>query len=131
MQNPHGHDIELDVVMNQARIEDLLTLGVRTDPPVMSGPVALRTRMSLLPGPEDIADRLKLDGSFKAPSEQFSSDKIQDRIDGLSLRAQGKPKLAKEHLDTNVEADLGGAFVLKDGRFTFSQLHFSVPGGAV
>jgi len=128
MQNPHGHDIELDVMMNQARMEDLLTLGLRTDPPVMSGPVALRTRMSLLPGPEDIADRLKLDGTFKAPSEQFSSDKIQDRIDALSLRAQGKPKLAKEHLDASVESDLDGAFVLSDGKFTFSQLHFSVPG---
>jgi len=30
---PHGHDIELDVVLEHAQIEDLLRLGVRTDPP--------------------------------------------------------------------------------------------------
>ncbi len=32
MKNAHGHDIELDVVLGRANIEDLLKLGVKTDP---------------------------------------------------------------------------------------------------
>ncbi len=47
---PNGHDIELDVAMDDARIEDLLRLGVRTDPSIMSGPVEMKTRLSLRPG---------------------------------------------------------------------------------
>src|SRR5579864_3020519 len=32
--NPHGHNIVLDVLLGHSRIEDLLKLGVRTDPPI-------------------------------------------------------------------------------------------------
>src|SRR5262249_6649912 len=58
----------------------------------------------------------------------FSNDEIQDRIDGLSLRAQAKPKLAQEHADVNVPSNLKGAFQLDAGKFSFSRLQFSVPG---
>lgn len=128
VKSPHGHDIELNVVMDQARIEDLLTLGVKTEPPVMRGPVVLRTQMNLPPGSEDISDRLKLDGTFKIAGALFSNNRIQDRIDALSLRAQGKPKLAAAHADVNVDSSLDGTFRLSDGEFTFTRIHFSVPG---
>jgi hypothetical protein len=128
VQNPHGHDIELNVVLDHARIEDLLRLGVKTDPPVMSGPMTMKTQMSLMPGPEDVANRLKLNGSFEISAGQFSNEKIQDRIDSLSLRSQGKPKLVKEHQDVNVPSELNGTFQLDQGLFTFSKLHFSIPG---
>lgn len=128
VEQPHGHDIELNVEMNQARIEDLLALGVKTEPPVMSGAVTLQTEMSLPPSAEDVADRLKLKGSFRIPVAQFSNDKVQSKINALSLRAQGKPKLVKEHIDPNVSSDLNGTFLLNNGEFTFSQLHFAIPG---
>jgi len=125
---PAGHDIELNVVMDKARIEDLLRLGVRTEPPVMSGPVTMRTALSLPPGPEDVADRLKLNGKFDISAGEFSNDKIQDKIDALSLRAQGEPKLAQKHADVNAPSDIAGTFHLNSGVFTFSRLNFSVPG---
>jgi hypothetical protein len=128
VQNPAGRDIELKVVMDTAKIEDLLRLGVRTEPPVMSGPVSMRTEMSLLPGAEDVADRLTLSGNFKIPAGEFSNEKIQDRIDQLSLRAQGKAKLAKQHLDMNAASNIGGTFRLFHGVFSFSRLMFSIPG---
>lgn len=128
VQNPHGHDIELSVVMDHARIEDLLQLGVKTDPPVMHGEVAMKARMSLAPGPDAMTDRLRLDGTFHIPAGLFSSEKIQDRIDSLSLRSQGKPKLAEEHIEPAVPSDLSGSFHLDRGVFTFSALHFDVPG---
>lgn len=126
--NPLGHDIELNVVLEKARIEDLLALGVKTDPPVMSGEVQMKTRMRLAPGPADVTNRLQLDGCFRIPAGQFSNQKIQDRIDSLSLRSEGEPKLAQEHAETGVASELDGSFHLKQGRFTFPQLHFAVPG---
>jgi hypothetical protein len=128
VETPHGHDIELNVVMDHARIEDLLDLGVKTDPPVMSGPVVLRAQMSLGPGPEDVANRLKLDGTFKISGGEFSNEKIQTRINDLSLRAQGKPNLVKEQGNVNVPSALNGTFRLNAGVFTFSELQFEVPG---
>jgi hypothetical protein len=125
---PHGHDIELDVVLNGARIEDLLKLGVRTDPPVMTGPVEMKTRMSLAPSDASVSDRLKLDGDFHVLQAHFTNEKVQGRIDSLSLRSQGKPKEVKEHTDEDVPVDLQGAFTLKDGVLAFSLLHFLIPG---
>lgn len=125
---PKGHDIELDVVLDHAQIEDLLRLGVRTDPPIMNGPVEMNTRLSLTPGDANVADRLKLAGSFHVMRAHFANQKVQTRLDSLSLRSQGKAKEAQEHADEDVPVDLRGVFTLKDGVLSFSQLHFLVPG---
>jgi hypothetical protein len=128
VRNPRGIDIELNVVMDHARIEDLLQLGVKTEPPVISGPVELKTKMSLTPGPEDVANRLQLDGSFRISTGTFSSQKIQDRIDSLSLRSRGEPQQAKEHAEVGVPSEINGTFRLDAGLFTFPVLQFAVPG---
>jgi hypothetical protein len=128
VSDPPGRDIELDVVADSARVEDLLRLGVKTDPPVMTGPVAMKVKLSLLPGPEDIVNRLKLDGTFKISGGLFSNKKIQDRIDSLSLRSRGEPKQADEHAVVGVPSDLNGRFQLKAGLITFPALQFLVPG---
>lgn len=128
VKNPPGHEIELNVAMDHALIEDLLRLGVKTEPPVMSGPVEMKTQMNLSPGPQDIADRLQLDGNFNIPSGLFTSEKIQDRIDSLSLRSQGEPRLAAEHAEVDVPSQLQGRFRLVHGLLTFFDLRFAVPG---
>ncbi len=127
-RNPAGHDIELSVVMDHARIEDLLRLGVKTDPPVMSGPVTMKTKLSIPPGAADVANRLKLDGTFRISEGLFSNNKIQDRIDSLSLRSRGEPRQATQHAEVGVKSELGGVFRLDQGLFTFSLIHFAVPG---
>jgi hypothetical protein len=128
---PDGHDIELDVVLDHAQIEDLLKLGVRTDPPIMKGPVEMKTRLSLAPGDGSVADRLKLAGTFHVPNAHFTNEKVQGRLDSLSLRSQGKAKQAQEHDIENVPVDLQGVFTLKDGSLSFSYLHFLIPGTQV
>src|SRR6202050_1796073 len=97
LNNAKGHDIELDVVLDRARIEDLLKLGVRTDTPVMTGAVQMKTKLSLVPGDASVADRLKLAGPFHVPRAQFTNAKVQGKLDSLSIRTQGKIKEAKEH----------------------------------
>jgi hypothetical protein len=127
-RNPQGHDIELSVVIDHARIEDLLELGVKTDPPIMSGPVAMKTKLSIPPGAADVANRLKLDGTFRITDGLFSNEKIEERIDSLSLRSRGEAKEAQEHAEVGVHSELGGVFQLDQGLFTFSLIHFAVPG---
>ena len=128
VKTPHGHDIELTVAMGRAEIQDLLKLGVKTDPPIMTGAVELNTKFSLPAGTEDIAERLKLAGTFHIPDGQFSNDKLQTKIDSLSLRGLGHPKMLKEAAEIKVPSDLQGTFTLRDGMLTFSFLHFAVPG---
>lgn len=125
---PHRHDIELDIVLGRANIEDLLALGVKTDPPIMTGRVAMNAKLSLPTGDEDIVNRLRLQGNFHIPDAGFTNDKVQGQINSLSLRSRGKPRLVQESTAENVSADLQGTFVLRLGVLSFSSLHFQIPG---
>jgi len=127
VNEPHGHEIDLNVIMSRGRIEDLLRLGVKTEPAIMTGPIRLKTKLNISPGQRDISDRIKLAGTFRVPEGDFSSEKVQTRVDNLSLRGSGEPKLVgKEDLDVTI--DLQGKFVLQDSVLSFSLLHFQIPG---
>ena len=128
VDDPHGHDIELDVLLGHANIQDLLELGVKTDPPIMTGTITMHTKLSLFPGDADVANRLKLAGHFRIPAAHFTNDKVQDRIDSLSLRSRGEPKLAAQKNPADVTSDLQGRFTLQKGVLDFSSIQFLVPG---
>jgi hypothetical protein len=135
VQGEPGRHVYLDVDMEQARIEDLLRLAVRTDPPVLQGQVKLHTRLDLPPGPQDVAHKLRLQGNFSIVNGRFSSDKIQNRIDELSLRSQGEVELAtQERRDGNMEvvrSQMQGDFNLADAALNLPNLHYDIPGASI
>jgi len=128
MNNPKGHRVELDVTIAKGKIEDMLKLAVRTDPPVMTGLLQLKTKFDLPPGEPDVANRLKLAGNFRVTQSHFTNDKIQTKVDALSMRSQGKPKLAQDNIPDDVRSDLTGVFNLENGIIHFSRLQFEIPG---
>jgi len=130
-RDPRGHRVELDVVIEKGRIEDLLKLAVRTDPPIMNGLVRLKTKFDLPPGGRDFPNRLKLVGTFQVSGAHFPNEQLQGKIDALSRRSQGKPKLAQDKVPDDVTSDLMGTFGLDSGLISFSQLEFRVPGTRV
>jgi AsmA-like C-terminal region len=127
-KDPQGHRVELDVKIEHGKIEDLLKLAVKRDPPLMRGAVQLKTKFELPPGEPDIADRLKLVGSFQMAKTSFTNTEVQDKVDAISMRSQGKPKLAEDNIPDNVKSELSGTFRLLEGLLSFSQLQFQVPG---
>jgi hypothetical protein len=94
----------------------------------MTGTVAMKTKLSLPPGSAEVANRLKLAGKFHIPEGHFTNEKVQDRIDSLSMRSQGKGAPAKDQSAALVSSDLQGAFKLNEGVLSFSFLHFQIPG---
>ncbi len=130
-----GRAVSLDVVMDQARIEDLLRLGVKTDPPVLEGPVKLHTRLDISPGSGDVAHRLRLQGNFAIVNGQFSNDKIQRRVDEMSLRSQGEVELLSQQKRQGnlavVRSQMSGDFQLADANLNLTNLHYSVPGANI
>ena len=115
-------------MLGRARIEDLLKLGVKTEPPIMTGAVEMKTKLSLPAGAEDIANRLQLAGNFDIPAAHFTNEKVQDRIDSLSVRSRGKTGAGPGQADPVVTSDLEGRFTLNHGVLSFSYLHFLIPG---
>jgi hypothetical protein len=127
VEDPKGHRILLDVDSTDARIDDLLKIAIRTDPPMMTGRAAFKAVLKLPPGTDDVMDRMQLAGTFRVSEAHFTSEKIQSRLDGLSLRAQGRPKEIRE-THNSILSQLDGTFSLANRQFDFRQLHFAMPG---
>ncbi len=123
-----GRIILLEVSAKRARMEDFLRLAVKSTTPSIVGAASVQTKFDLHPGEEEIAKRLKLDGSFTVRSAQFTNPDVEAKISSLSRRGQGKP----QDIDIqNERFDMQGHFVLANSQMTFSSLSFSVPGATV
>lgn len=124
-----ARSIVLNVVLPKGRIEDLVKLAVKAPKPFLTGEVALKTRLEILPVPgQDLDQRLLLDGNFSVDQSLFTGGSVQQKIDELSRRAQGQPK--NEEISEVLSA-LRGKFKLRDGEITFDEIVFRVPGADI
>lgn len=80
---------------------------------------------------------MALKGQFTLDQAQFSSTKVEDRIQELSLRGQGKSKDAKDAKDAKstgdpgIEAHMQSDFEMAAGVITLPNLAFDVPGADI
>jgi hypothetical protein len=128
-----GHDINLTVNMPHGRIEDLLELGMKSTPPIMRGTVTLNARLRIPPGDVRVAQKIQLSGNIHIQSVEFANAQLQDRIDSLSMRAQGKPgdsKAAGSDAKPEVASQMTVDFSLANALLLVPSLHYEVPGGA-
>lgn len=124
-----ARSIVLDVVLPKGRVEDLVRLAVKAPKPFLTGGVALKTKLQILPAPgRDLNERLLLDGEFSMDQTQFTAGSVQDKIDQLSRRAQGQPKNQEIN---DVLSAMRGEFQLRDGEIRFGDLVFQTPGAAI
>ena len=117
----------LDVTIPSGNIQDLLTLAMKGRP-FMAGTIFLQTKIEIPPLTTKVRSKLLLDGRFDLSKAVFLRSKIQDRIDGLSRRAQGQPN--SKEID-EVISGMAGSFKLEDEVMTFRALSFAVPGAGV
>jgi hypothetical protein len=132
---PHtGHDISLDVDMPNARIEDMLQLAVKTEPPLMRGALTMHTKLHIPPGKVRVPQKLELTGSFDIRSVSFSNPSVQDKVDGLSMRAQGRPKevhdASSDHI-AEVASEMKANFTLSNAMTAVHDLNYQIPGALV
>ncbi len=81
--------ISLIVSMPNGNLQDLLRLAMH-DAPFMSGRIALHTKIDIPPLAGTIRENLLLDGSFSVIDGKILKSDVQDKIDELSRRGQGR-----------------------------------------
>src|SRR5262249_19720211 len=96
----HGRIVSLDVEMDEARLEDVMTMAGNTRRPPMVGGLKLTTKFLLPPGETDVSGRLRLDGHFTIARAKFTSPDVQAKIDDISNRARGR---VEKHRGDNVK----------------------------
>ena len=125
-----GRTVSLDIVMDKARIEDVLALATKSKTPAMTGAMKLRAKFELPPGHIDPEVKMRLsDGWFEIAEAHFPKGGVQAKVNELSEKARGAaadPQPAEE-----VASDFQGRFEMRNGQIHFSQIRFAVPGARV
>ena len=85
-----GKEIELKAIIRNGRFQDLLQLAVRGGTP-MTGLVSLNTVIGIPRGDVDVIQKLNLTGNVDVQGMRFVNPEIQNRIDEVSRRGQGRP----------------------------------------
>jgi hypothetical protein len=126
-----GHDVDLNVVMDKGRIEDMLTLALKAKPTLLRGALAMKARIQIPPGPVSVSRKMRLAGTFAIREAMLNDAKMQAQVDSLSMRAQGKPKLANAKDAEVVGSSLNGRFAQADAVLTVSEMNYQMPGAQV
>jgi hypothetical protein len=126
-----GHDIDLRVVMEKGRIEDMLTLAMKASPTLMRGALATKVHLEIPPGPVSVSRKMRLEGTFAIHDAFLNDAKMQAQLDSMSERAKGKPKLANAQDAEVVGSSLSGKFSQANAVMDVSDLNFQMPGAQV
>ncbi len=122
-----GHRIDLDVDIPAGHLQDFLELAVKTKPAVVTATVSMKAKLQIRPGKEPVPQKLGMQGKFTLGAVHFTNAEVQDKVDNLSMRAQGDPKDTKPGAP-DVSARMKGQFVMSAGTLKFSQLDLAIPG---
>ncbi|RZU42958.1 AsmA-like C-terminal region-containing protein [Edaphobacter modestus] len=125
-----GHQINLDVDVPNGRIQDFLELAVKAQPAIMTGRLNMKTKLTIHPGKESVTQKIGLNGHFTLRSIHFVNPEWQDKVDMMSLRAQGEAKQAKPGAE-DVSSLMTGQFGMGRGKLHFNRLAYALPGADI
>lgn len=123
-----GKRVVLNITSKAVNLAELLTLTSKAQPPMASGIVGLDAAFDLPQGTADVLQRLTLEGSFRADRLRFADDGVQENIDELSRRGQGRP--SDESIE-NVASNVTSKFTLARSLLTYRGLSFAVRGATI
>ena len=127
----YGHDIDLKVDVDHARIEDFLRLANKSATPVLTGVLEAKASLHIPPGTKAAHERIRLDGTFKLGEAVFTDPRVQSKIEDLSLRGQGRPQDVKSTDAKSVNSEMEGDFHMANGVITLPEIRYQVPGADI
>lgn len=126
-----GHLIDLSVATTQARVEDVLRLGIKTSPPLMQGALTLHAQLSIPPGHSSVTQKMRIQGTFTIHGVTFTNPQWQQTVDKLSERASGNPEQANAADAARVSSAMSGSFALANALLDVPKLNYQVRGAQV
>lgn len=123
-----GKTESLDITGTHARLEDLLRLFAKSDPPAVSGPIQFHAKVLLPPRPEKFLRKLQLKGGFQISEAEFLHTRTQQKVDKLSERARGRKVEKDAPAEDTVRSSLGAQVDLRNGTAMLSDATFKTHG---
>ena len=123
-----GKRVVVNVKSQNANLGELLRFVSKAAQPAAQGTLVIDAALDLPQGKQRVLERVSLEGSVRAERVKFTKDAVQDKIDELSRKGQGRP--TDESID-EVASKMATKFALRDGVFTYQGLSFVVQGASV
>jgi hypothetical protein len=125
-----GHVTDLDIDVPAGQLRDFLQLAVKTKTPVLNSTIGMKAHLRVPYGKESVTKKLQIKGAFTLKRMHFNNPQVQDKVDMLSLRAQGDAKDAKPGAE-DVNSQMSGSLVMDNGQLKISNLNYLLPGAQV
>jgi hypothetical protein len=109
----------------------MLALWMKGSPTLMRGALATKVHVEIPPGPVSVSRKIRLEGTFAITGAMLNNAKMQEQLDAMSMRAQGKPKLANAQDAKVVASSMSGRFSQADAVLQVSELQYQMPGAQV
>jgi hypothetical protein len=123
-----GKTTSLDMASNQARVQDLMWLFIKSPRSPFEGPIVFRGHVVLPPAKERFLKKLRLQGDFDITDARFTNPVTQTKVSSLSVRASGEKKKDLDENPPDIACELKGTVSVREGIANFSVLTFTVPG---
>ena len=125
-----GHRIDVQTEVPNGQIADFLELSVKTSPTPMTGLLNLHAKLQIDPGKESVTQKMIMHGAFTLRRIHFTNPAVEDKVDLMSLRAQGETDNLNPGAP-DVTSKMTGKFAMGHGELVFSRLDYALPGGNV
>jgi hypothetical protein len=123
-----GKRVIVKVNSDSANLGELLRFVSKAARPPAEGTLVIDAALDLPQGQQRVLERVALEGAVRAERVRFTSEAVQDKIDELSRKAQGRPE--DSSID-DVASRMATKFTLRNGVFTYRGLSFNVQGATV
>ena len=124
----NGKTVDLDCTVKNGRLDEFLRLAVKGNRPPMTGHIDFDVRIIVPPERMPYAEKLQVAGPFKLREGLFTNPKVQEQLDDMSRRAQGRPS---DMSLTGATSNFEGRMVLKRQLLTIDGLVFRMEGAMV
>ncbi|MGE0363954.1 MAG: hypothetical protein AB7H93_23310 [Vicinamibacterales bacterium] len=124
-----GRHVHLAVsTPDPVELADVLRLLVDGQRPPVSGRLTIDAALEMAPGDADVIDRLDLAGTFRVAGATFGNRAVQEKVDDLARRGQGRPD---DSAIRGVAAAMRGRVRVRANHLTLRDIRFAVPGAEI
>jgi hypothetical protein len=122
--------VKLHARVEHGRIEDVLDLAMQSGRPPFVGDVSLESTIRLPAGKTPMGDRLMADGQFTLLNVRFTDGQVEQRLEALSRRGQGKDEDRADAVGP-VASNVTGTFRLAAREIWLPDVSLDTPGASV
>lgn len=113
---------------DRADVADVMRLLVDANRPPLSGRLGLEMAIDIPQGDGEVLDRLTAEGTFQLERVRFANEGVQDKVDDLARRGQGRPD---DSAITGVTSTMRGRVNLRRHHLALRKVTFTVPGATI